>query len=263
MVTALKFGAAWCSMCVDLDRDVIGPQGDALFEGVELRSVDADADRALAERYAVLELPTLVVVRDDVETGRVVGYASAASWVGAAKAALASDDPIPALREAAADGDPEALRELGEALLSRDAGEGIATLERVSWSDTPAAASALWALGRFHHRVRRDPATARFIWQQLERRFPDDDLGARWWYAKAQAELGRVDLGSLAFARRVAEAPEDAGAISDWARFAGRHGYEPAREAIRAAATAAAGRVRRDARDELEELIMDLSRPFE
>jgi len=262
MFTALKFGASWCSMCVHLDRDVIGPRGDALFEGVELRAVDFDEDPALAERYAVLELPTLVVVREGVETGRVVGYADPASWIGAAKAALQSEDPIPALREAAAGGDPSALRELGEALLSRDADEGIAVLEQASWGDGPAAASALWALGRFHHRVRRDPATARFIWQQLERRFGDDELGARWWYAKAQAELGRPDLGSLAFAQRVAEAPDDADAIGDWARFAGRHGYEPAREAIRAAATAALGRARRDAREPLEDVIMNLSRPF-
>jgi len=262
VVTALKFGAAWCSMCVDLERDVIAPRGDALFEGVELRSVDYDEDPALAERYAVLELPTLVVVRDDVETGRVVGYEEPDGWIEAAKEALQSGDPIPALREAAAGGDPEALRRLGEASLSRDADEGVALLERASWSDGPAAASALWALGRFHHRVRRDPSTARFIWQQLERRFPDDELGARWWYAKAQAELGRVDLGSLAYARRIAEAPTDARAIGDWARFAGRHGYEPARAAIREAATAAAGRLRGEARDRLEELIMDLSRPF-
>ena len=261
---ALKFGASWCGMCDELERLVLsGGPGRALFSELETRSIDFDASPELSERFAILELPTVVVLQPDgLEVGRIVGFDDRASWVAEARAAVAADDPLPQLRAEAAEGSPRALRRLGEALLSREPAEGVALLERVSWLDGGEAEAALWVLGRFHHRVRRDPATARFVWQQLALRWPLGGHGGWWWYAKAQAALGRVDLGSAAFEAWVAREPKHVPALTDWARFCGRHAYEPARDAIRAAVMSALGRARGADRDALEELVIQLGKPF-
>ncbi len=261
---ALKFGAPWCSMCDDLDRSALSSAaGEALFAELETLRVDFDAAPALAERFAILELPTLVVLRPDgLEVGRVVGFDGAKWWLAEARVAVRSDDPIPKLRAAAEEGAPKARLALGEALLSREPDEGVALLEGVSWGSGPAASQALWVLGRFHHRVRKDPATARFIWQQLALRWPGGDHGGWWWYATAQAELGHVELGSEAFEAWVALDPKSVPAITEWARFCGRRGYEPARGRIREATMAALASARGADRDTLEDLVMILGQPF-
>lgn len=261
---AVKVGAAWCRMCDDLDARVLATAaGRAVFDGLETVAVDFDASPALAKRLAILELPTVVVLRPDgLEVGRVVGFEDVDEWLAQARDAVVSDDPVPALREAAERGDARAMLMLGEALLSRDPDEGLTWLERASWDEAGPGMHALWVLGRWHHRVCGDPSTARFLWQQLVLRYPRSEHGGLWWYAKAQAELGRTDLGSCAYAAWIAERPDDAEAILDWARFSGRHAHEPARAAIRAACEVALASARGRDRDRLEELVMDLSRPF-
>lgn len=261
---ALKFGAQWCSMCDELEAEVLSqPAGRVLFEGIELRAVDFDAEPELVGRYAILELPTVVVVDPELgEVGRVVGFDDRDAWLREARTAVVSGDPVPTLRAQAESGQLEALLALGEALLSRQPEEGVAILERCAWSETDAAMHALWVLGRFHHRVRRDASTAKWIWQQLALRDPEGGHGALWWYAKAQTELGRVDLGSAAYAARVAEHPGDVSTLVEWSRFAGREGYEPAREAIRDAATRASKSARGRDRDALDDLVLELGRPF-
>lgn len=262
---AVKLGAGWCSMCDDLDREVLATEaGRAVFEGVATCGVDFDAAPELVRRLAILELPTVVVLGPDgLEVGRVVGFSDPGSWIAEAREAVVADDPVPAMREGAAAGEPRAMLALGEALLSRAPDEGVAWLERVSWGDDDLAMHALWVLGRYYHRVCADPRTARLVWQQLALRWPDQhSLQAVWWYGKAQAELGRVDLGSRASEAWAELCPGDARPITDWAIYAGRHGYDAARPAIRAAASAAAERARGDDRDQLEELVMNLSKPF-
>lgn len=262
---ALELGASWCSMCSELERDVLSaPAGRALFGPLVTAKLDFDTSRGFVERYAIIEVPTVIVFdADGVEVGRVRGYADEHGWLAAAEAAICAEDPIPRLRAAYAE-DPSTGVPLGEALLSREPDEGLAILERTAWREDESGAESLWVLGRYHHRVRRDPATARWIWQQLGARFGGSPFAAEsWiWYAKAQAELGRVDLGSHALESRARAHPEDAEGAREWARFAGRHGYEPARAAIREALQNAARRARGENRDDIENLIMELSRPF-
>ncbi|MBX3269003.1 MAG: thioredoxin family protein [Sandaracinaceae bacterium] len=263
---AVKFGAPWCSMCGHLEREVLATaEGRAIFDGLETVGADFDAAPALARRFAILDLPTVVVLAPDgAEVGRVVGYEAPRAWIAAARAAVASDDPIPGLRAAAASGAPRAMRALGEALLSRAPDEGVAWLERASWGpdDDDASIEALWVLGRYYHRVRGEPAIARFVWQALEARAPGAGHEALFWYAKAQAELGRPEVGSRAFEVAAARAARPAPVLADWARFAGRNGYEPARAVIRAACEAALPSARGADRDQIEELIMNLGRPL-
>lgn len=262
---AVKVGSEWCTMCDDLDAQVFGTAaGRAVFDGLETVGVDFDASPQVAKRLAILELPTVVVLRPDgVECGRIVGFGSPDEWIAEARAAVASDDPIPALREAAEAGEPQAMLRLGELLLSQAPDEATGWLERASWSDE-VGSRALWLLGRWHHRVRQDPATARFLWQQLAIRSPEGKQhGALWWYAKAQAELGHVDLGSRAYEAWVAEHPDQVEAIVDWTRFAIANRHDTARAAIRSACEVALRKARGEDRDRLEYLVMDLSRPFD
>lgn len=268
---ALKMSARWCSLCDVLSRDVLDrPEGKALFEGAERLDLDFDApgSDAIVERLAILELPTIVVLDGEGrELGRVVGYEDPASFVRAAREALTASDPMPALEEAWArePSDPIACLALGEALLSRDPERGLALLERVSLRPDDHAARALWMLGRYTQRVRGDVSSARWIWQSLGERFPASRHAedAWWWYALAQSELGRLELGSAALEERVRREPTNVDAILEWNRFAARNGYEPARAAIRDAAMAALRTARGDDRDQLEEAVLWLGRPFD
>ncbi len=268
---ALKTSATWCSLCDVLCHEVLDrPEGRALLSGAERLDLDFDApaSRALVERLAILELPTLVVLDGEgCELGRVVGYEDAASWTRAAREALSASDPMPALEAAHArePSDPLAALALGEALLSREPERGLALLERVTLRADEHAARALWLVGRYTQRVRGDASAARWIWQSLGERFPDSRHArdAWWWYATAQAKLGRPELGSAALEERVRRAPRDVAAILEWNRFAARSGHEPARAAIRAAAMAALETARGEQRDQLEEAVIWLGRPFD
>lgn len=273
---ALKFEADWCSMCRDLDREVLKSQaGERLLEGLVGVRLDFDepSTRPLVRRFAILDLPTVVIVDGEgVELGRVAGFSGAAAWVEAAGAALESIDPIGELegRVAEARDEPTELRArlaLAEALLSRDPDEAQAALEKLAWRDDApdVAAKALFLLGRYLHRVLEEPSVARFVWRELATRFTEQPhaRGAWWWYANAQAERGRPDVGSAALAERVRRDPRDAEAVIEWARFVGRTQHEPDRQRAIDAAMKASTRARGVLREQLEELVLQLGRGFE
>jgi len=266
----VKFDAEWCSYCRRLAEEVLDTaEGATLTEDVIAVSVDFDADenRAFVERYVVLGLPTsLVLSADGTQVARIQGYHGHDEWVAELEEGLSATDPVPALRAAydAAPDDPEATLRLGEALLVRGSpAEGQALLERTTWigGEAPdASAEALFILGRYYHRVRRDPATSRHIWRELAARHPDSDWagGAWWWYAKAQAELGQHALGLEVLRTRAQQNPDEAGPVSQWAEYIVEHELdddrEAAFEALRPVAEAATG----DDREELMTLARQL-----
>lgn len=92
-VTVVDFTAAWCPPCRVLDAVLTqlapGYAGRARFV-----AVDVDAERDLAERYDVRSMPTLVVLRDGREVGRVVGSRPRAFVAGVVERALAGDEAI-------------------------------------------------------------------------------------------------------------------------------------------------------------------------
>ncbi len=270
---ALKFDASWCSMCGDLDREVLRTQAvDAVLDGVLGVRVDFDlpSTRPLVERFAILDLPTVVICEPDgAERERVSSFRDAAGWLAEARHAMACEDAVGALERQIAD-DPDdvgARLALAERLLSRDPDAGQAQLEAIAWAERPepAAAHALFLLGRYLHRVRQDTHAARFVWRELALRFGHLDYarGAYWWHALAQADRGRVDLGARGLEARVERCPGQAEPIVEWGRFVGRTRYEPDRERVRAAAMAALSRARRGEREQLEELVLQLGRGFE
>lgn len=267
----VKFDAEWCSYCRQLDEEVLSTaDGAALTEDLIAVSFDFDAEenRPLVEQYVVLGLPTsLVLTPDGTQVARILGYHGRDEWVAELADAKTAEDPVPALRAAyeASPDDPEATLRLGEALLVRGSpDEGYALLERATWlaAEVPdAGAEALFILGRYHHRVRRDPRTARHVWRELSARYPESDWagGSWWWYAKAQAELGQHALGLEVLRARAEASPSEAAAVSQWGEYLVEHELDTDREAAMAALRPHAEAATGEQREELMTLARQLS----
>ncbi len=261
----VDFDASWCPSCRQLEREVLAtPEGSRLLSGLVAVHVDFDDEknRRWVEKYVILGLPTAVVLDAQGEQlVRVMGYEGKQAWTAPFQAALSAKDPLPGLRAAfaAKPGDDGTRLALGKALLVRGKREEAeATLEpllfaplgRIAGDDAHAkerrdhqkerAAEALWVLGRYHHRVRRDPGTAQHFWRELATRFGKTSwAGGAWhWYAKAQAELGRPEAGAAAFAGLARRKPEDAVPLQAWLDFARKHKLEGERAALKAAIAA-------------------------
>ncbi len=243
----VKFDATWCSYCRALDAEILSTeQGAELTDDLVAVHFDFDAEenRPLIERYVVLGLPTsLILTPDGTEIARIVGYDDRDDWIAQLRAAKTAEDPMPGLRAAfdAAPDDPAVALELGKALLSRgSAEEGEALLERVTWTagDAPeAGAEALFVLGRYYQRVRRDPRTARHVFRELAARYPESEwaAGAWSWYAKAEAELGHAELGALVLRRQAEAKPDDAETVGEWGDYVAEHRVTRDLDAVRAA----------------------------
>jgi len=223
----IKFDAEWCTYCRHLEEEVLSsPDGAALTENMVSLRLDFDApeNRPLVERFVILGLPTvLVLTPEGTQVGRVQGYHGREAWLEEARAAVNAEDPIPSLRARLAEtpDDPALARELGEALLVRGyPDEGETLLERVTFMEgtdaADPAADALFLLGRYHHRVRQNPAVARHYWRELANRFPASDYraGAFWWFARAEHELGRGAQGLAVLEYNARQHPDGADAIS-------------------------------------------------
>ena len=270
----LRFEAEWCSSCRTLDAEVLSVRrGGELTADMVAVSFDFDdeANRPLIERYVVLGLPTtLVLTPDGTQVGRIMGYEGADAWVAELRAAKVADDPVPALRAAleASPSEPAAAVRLGAALLVRGSpGEGEALLERALWLEggaddagAAAKAEALFLLGRYYHRVRRDPRTARHLWRELAARFPDSDwaAGAWSWYARAEAEIDRPEVGLAALRARVQQNPEHIGAVAGWAEFVVTHELDAERDGALAALRRVVSQASDEDRAELQELATKL-----
>jgi thioredoxin len=92
-VTLLDFGAERCMPCRAM-VPVLAALAAEYRGRVRIAAVDCDRDPALAERYQVRSMPTLVVVRDGREVGRVVGQRPRAFVAGVLDRALAGDVAI-------------------------------------------------------------------------------------------------------------------------------------------------------------------------
>jgi thioredoxin 1 len=64
-LTVVDFWAEWCVPCKQMAR-LLGELVDELPEGVLVGKVDADANRALVEKYGVRAIPSLLFFKDGV-----------------------------------------------------------------------------------------------------------------------------------------------------------------------------------------------------
>ena len=92
-VVLVDFTAAWCGPCRALEP--VLHQLDATYRGrVRIVSVDVDRSPMLAQRLRVVSMPTLVLLRDGQEVGRIVGARALRFLAGALDRALAGEVAI-------------------------------------------------------------------------------------------------------------------------------------------------------------------------
>ncbi len=87
------FTAAWCGPCKTL-APILHKIGADYAGRVQVVAIDVDDDPALAEKFSVRAMPTVVVWRDGREVGRVVGARPAKFMIGVVERALAGDVAI-------------------------------------------------------------------------------------------------------------------------------------------------------------------------
>ena len=92
-VTLVDFTARWCGPCRTLGR-VLQALAEEYAGRVQFVAVDVHEEPALADRFDVRAMPTLVVWRGGREVGRVIGSRPRAFVAGMLDRAIAGDVAI-------------------------------------------------------------------------------------------------------------------------------------------------------------------------
>jgi thioredoxin-like negative regulator of GroEL len=92
-VALLDFGAERCAPCRAM-LPLLEALADEYRGRVAMFAIDCDAEPAVASSFAVRSMPTLVVLRDGREVGRIVGSRPRAFVAGVLDRALAGDVAI-------------------------------------------------------------------------------------------------------------------------------------------------------------------------
>ena len=83
----VKFFAVWCGACKSM-KPVIDSIAGENSSSYDFIAVNVDAGKALADKYNITGLPTLVFFKDGKEVGRRVGTGSKSEVVAAIKKSL-------------------------------------------------------------------------------------------------------------------------------------------------------------------------------
>jgi len=85
MLTLIDFYAEWCGPCHAI-KPVIESVMKDYVEKVELKEIDVDKNPSDAQKYGVMSIPTLVLLKEGKEVDRKVGLLSEEalkSWLDA------------------------------------------------------------------------------------------------------------------------------------------------------------------------------------
>jgi thiol-disulfide isomerase/thioredoxin len=71
MKKVLRFTASWCGPCKMLAKNL-----ESIKTDLEIQVVDIDTDTAMAQKYGIRGVPTLIMLDGDKEVKRNVGVGS-------------------------------------------------------------------------------------------------------------------------------------------------------------------------------------------
>jgi thiol-disulfide isomerase/thioredoxin len=157
------FHASWCEPCNELGKMVLDVEsGRALLDEAAGVLVDFETDRGrkLATRFAVISLPTtLILSATGKQLNRVQGFDDASTWLSKVKGALAGNIDVAVLQMGVADapGDRTLSVKLAEAKLFRGEEDVARTIlfREIRVGGTPGLqAGRIW--GRYLVRVKGD-----------------------------------------------------------------------------------------------------------
>jgi thioredoxin 1 len=94
-VLAIDFTAAWCGPCKVM-KPVLAALAAEYAGRARIVAIDVDHEQLVAQQYNVRAMPTLVLLRDGHEVGRIVGSRPRAFVAGVLDRAIAGDVAIAA-----------------------------------------------------------------------------------------------------------------------------------------------------------------------
>ena len=74
-VVLMDFTATWCGPC-RMQKPILEEIEKEMGDKVEVKEVDVDQNNALAGKYGIHAVPTLIITKDDAEVKRFTGVTS-------------------------------------------------------------------------------------------------------------------------------------------------------------------------------------------
>ena len=69
----LDFWAPWCGYCEAMEA-TLNELSVAYADKLEIKKINIDEDKPLAEKYNILGIPTYVILKEGEQLGRISGY---------------------------------------------------------------------------------------------------------------------------------------------------------------------------------------------